>query len=715
MELLSPAGSKESLIAAVENGADAVYVGGKSFSARKFAANFNDEELLWAIDYCHIRGVKLYVTVNILIHHQELNAALQYINFLYNSGVDAIIVQDLGLAYLVGILFPNFDVHASTQMFIHNPDAIGILKELGITRVVLARELNLQQIQEISKQGLELEVFIHGALCIGYSGQCLFSSLLGGRSGNRGQCAQPCRLPYKLVERKTGRQLNLPGDYVLSPKDLNLSNYLQDLEDAGVYSLKIEGRMKNPDYVAVVTNTYREALDNGTVNQQALESVFNRGFTTFHLFEKQKRELIRWNPEPREQEDAAQLLADAKQSYSSSKAIRKVNADLYVKVKQGEPLELVLIDQNGIVVDYKSDFITEAAVNMPLSKELLAKHLLRLGDQPINIAGLHIELGKNVMVPISQINKSRRNLIEKWKLSRTEQYRRQPVEKSELKVSSLRPHSPKQIKQPLLAVSVTNLEATRTALNAGARRIYFHCDTYSELTKATEIAREADAQLYVAFPRVMNSTQLNEAKTILGKHQYDGVLVSNLGIWHLARKLYPEVPLGGNWPLNIFNGISAEYFLANGMESVFLSPELTLSQIREIHNWGIQSIGGIIHGRLPVLVSEYTPVERDEGSEASYGLLDRKAYVWPMEVDINNRMHLFNPVELCLIDHLSEIVEAGVSILRIEAQFRDEKWIRGVVEGYHRKLSGEDVSQEDLLFYSGIGEFTKGHYFRGVK
>ena len=276
MELLAPAGTKESLIAAVENGADAVYLGGKLFNARRFAANFNEEELCWAVKYCHVRGVKVYVTVNTLIHEHELEPVVDYIFSLYNLGVDAVIVQDLGLAHLIHSILPDFELHASTQMFLHNRFGIKFAEKLGIKRAILARELSLDEIAELAESGLDLEVFVHGALCVAYSGQCLFSSLLGGRSGNRGQCAQPCRLPYQLVDRVSQAEVvEQPGDYLISPKDLRLIEHLDLLEKIGVKSLKIEGRMKGPEYTAVVTRTYRDAIDRRRVDHKAL--MFNRG------------------------------------------------------------------------------------------------------------------------------------------------------------------------------------------------------------------------------------------------------------------------------------------------------------------------------------------------------------------------------------------------------------------------------------------------------
>ena len=274
IELLSPAGNMESLIAAIEAGCDAVYLGGTLFGARAFANNFNDEELIEAIKYAHMYGVKVYVTTNIIIYEHEVNNFLKYIDFLHKNNVDAIIVQDLGMLDLVHKTFPNLEVHASTQMHIHNLDGVIMAKKLGVKRVVLARETPIEVIKEIKNNvEMDLEIFAHGALCVSYSGQCLFSSLIGSRSGNRGSCVGSCRLPYKIVDEFNNKLNN--GDYPLSMKDLNTLEYIGELIEAGVTSLKIEGRMKSPEYVYIVTKLYREAIDSYYKNKKVIKTIFN--------------------------------------------------------------------------------------------------------------------------------------------------------------------------------------------------------------------------------------------------------------------------------------------------------------------------------------------------------------------------------------------------------------------------------------------------------
>lgn len=310
IELLAPAGSMESLYAAVQNGADAVYLGGTKFSARAYASNFDEENMIKAVEYCHLYNVKIYVTVNILLKESEIVEALEYIKFLYEIGVDALIIQDTGIAELVKRNFPDFEIHASTQMTIHNGEGAILLKKLGFSRIVLSRELSLDEVKYISKDlGIETEIFVHGALCICYSGQCLMSSMIGGRSGNRGRCAQPCRLPYDIINKKTGKSHK---GYILSPKDVCTIENVKEIIESGTSSLKIEGRMKRSEYVAGVVSSYRKAidgaykelgiddghLDNVSIKDEKkkLLQLFNReGFSKAYMFGNIGRDMMSYN------------------------------------------------------------------------------------------------------------------------------------------------------------------------------------------------------------------------------------------------------------------------------------------------------------------------------------------------------------------------------------------------------------------------------------
>jgi putative protease len=302
VELLAPAGSMESLYAAVQSGADAVYLGGNKFSARAYASNFDEENMTYAVNYCHLYGVKVYITINTLIKESEIKEALQYVSFLYSIGVDALIIQDTGLAYLIRRNFPKFEIHASTQMTVHNGEGALLLKNSGFSRIVLSRELSLQEVKHISKDlGVETEIFVHGALCICYSGQCLMSSMIGGRSGNRGRCAQPCRLPYTLIDRENEKESSA---YILSPKDICTLDDIEKIIENSTSSLKIEGRMKRPEYVAGVVDVYRRAIDsvyegkefNFEEENNKLLKLFNReGFSKAYFHGNKGRDMMAYN------------------------------------------------------------------------------------------------------------------------------------------------------------------------------------------------------------------------------------------------------------------------------------------------------------------------------------------------------------------------------------------------------------------------------------
>lgn len=297
-ELLAPVGDFETLKQAIHNGCDAVYLGGKRFGARKLASNFDEEEMVRAIKYCHLYGVKIYVTVNTVIFDSEVNDCLEYITFLHKNGVDAVIMQDMGMITLVRQVLPNLEIHVSTQAHTHNIEQIKLLEKLGVSRVVVAREMSLDEINKLDTT-LEIEVFIHGALCVCYSGQCLFSSLLLNRSGNRGECAGICRLPFTLLE--DGREVETEGKYLLSPKELNTTNHIKELLESNITSFKIEGRMKSPTTIGFITRLYRMLIDHyekgeevflTAEEQEKLMLLFNRGFTEGHLFKKSGKELM---------------------------------------------------------------------------------------------------------------------------------------------------------------------------------------------------------------------------------------------------------------------------------------------------------------------------------------------------------------------------------------------------------------------------------------
>lgn len=847
-ELLAPAGTWDSLVAAVENGADAVYLGGPLFSARASAGNFTHEEIERAVYFAHVRGAKIYVTVNILLDEQELWQAVRFLHFLQGCGVDAVIVQDLGLAGLAQKVIPELPVHASTQMTIHNLPAARLLKDNGIDRVVLARELPLNEIRDIIRHsGLEVEVFVHGALCVCYSGQCLMSSLIGGRSGNRGRCAQPCRLKYTLVDN-TGRPLADPqetGEYLLSPRDLNMSGHLPDLAGAGITALKIEGRMKRPEYVATVVRIYRELLDRAVSGgdfsvapeeARQLAQVFNREFTTGYFYGRPGRDMMSWkrpnnrgvrlgrvkgfNRQSRLAEiqlesplrvgdgievwvsdggravgkvnrimlggrsverapgkavvqldingrvfpgdrvfktHDADLIEKARASFTSPKEAKKIPLSFTVTAKAGEPLGIEVRDPAGFTGEAYTVNPAAEALNRPLTFDYLEKQLDRLGNTPFALGTLDCRLEGRVMVPVSELNDARREALAQLESRRASGAKGRAVPEgifnSRLAQALERDSTAERtIATGALSVTVGDLPSLRAAVKAGAQEVHFGGEQFKSkpiinlngIYEAGETCRKAGVAFILASPRIMREKELDDFCRLLedASDSLDGLLTGNMGLIHKAGEI-TGVPVFADFPLHVFNHESAAFLKKAGVRRLTLSPELTLEQIRRLVPLLPLPAEAVVHGTLPLMVSEYcapgsllgeSGQKGSRGAELalpnqncsvcrsrSCGLKDRKGVVFPVETDRQCRMHIFNSRDLCVIEDLAAIRSAGVAVCRIEAGRQGPDYVRDVVRVYHTAL-GLPVSQIEertaalkdmMLKYSPEG-FTKGHYYRGV-
>ena len=406
LELLAPAGSMESVQAAVQNGAGAVYLGYGDFNARRNAKNFTREEAAAAVSYCHLRDTKVHLTLNTLLTDRELPRAAQVAAEISEMGVDAVIVQDLGVARMLRQVAPDVHLHASTQMTVHSLDGVKECADLGMTRAVLSRELSRDQIAYICQNSpIEIEVFGHGALCMCYSGQCYLSSLIGGRSGNRGLCAQPCRLKYGWGKRA--------DEYPLSLKDMSLVGYLKELEDMGVACLKLEGRMKRPEYVAIVTRVYADALREGrepTAEElRQLEAAFSRqGFTQGYFLDQKGPDMFGTRQEG---EDPRELFAQARTTYESGEN-RKTPVRLYAWIQAGEPAQVAAEDSQGRVVQVEGP-VPEAAVNVPLTREKVEGQLGRTGGTPFHCEKATALVDEGLSLPLSALNALRRQALEK--------------------------------------------------------------------------------------------------------------------------------------------------------------------------------------------------------------------------------------------------------------------------------------------------------------
>jgi len=836
-ELLAPAGAWESLVAAVENGADAVYLGGKLYNARESAGNFDHDEMVKAIEFAHIRGVKVYVTVNTLLAEQELPGAVRFLHFLQQAGADAAIVQDAGLIRLARQVIPELPLYASTQMTVHNLPAAQLLKEKGISRIVLARELSLEAIEKIARWGgVEVEVFIHGALCVCYSGQCLLSSMIGGRSGNRGRCAQPCRLGYTLVDEKN-RPLADPvvvGDYLLSPRDLNLSTHLPDLIKAGIASFKIEGRMKRPEYVATVTRIYRKLLDRAASGGdffvtpeeiRELAQIFNRGFTAGYLYGRPGRELMSYKrpnnrgirlgrvkdfdrksrlagvllEEPLRVGDGievwvteggraagevrrivlngksvqraaagakvyldipgrvspgdrvfkthdADLVERARETFISPREQKKIPLVFDVFARIGEPLKIKITDPEGLTGEAETRSPGQLALARPLTFEYLKNQLGRLGNTPFALAELRYALAGPVIVPVAEINEARRAALARLEERRLAAARQEPVPEEIFRrrlsaaISGEPVKKTEGVKIPELAVTVTDLSSLKAAVKAGASMVYFGGERYrskppvtsDDIQAGIEFCHQAGARFILSSPRILQDGDLAWFYRLLEKvdaRQLDGVQAGNLGLLRKAREVTGK-PLYADFSLNVFNRQTAVFLMEAGAAQVTLSPELTLEQIQHMVPFLPIPAEVIVHGAVPLMVSEYCAAGSLLGrgkrcpepcSGLRCGLKDRKGIVFPVEMDQFCRMHLFNSRDLCVIEDAGQLAGAGVAALRVEARREGAGYVYDVVRAYRSVLDRLPGLQEEavgrakeILAGRSPEGFTKGHYYRGV-
>jgi len=568
MELLAPAGSYAALVAAVQAGANAVYLGGKEFGARHYASNFSLEELKEAIDYCHLRNVPIYVTVNILIHDDEMKRLKLYLMELSNIGVDGIIVQDLAVAKVAREVASNLELHGSTQLTIHNLKSALYFEKLGFSKIVLARELSLNEIRTIcAGTDLDIEIFIHGALCICYSGQCLLSSLIGGRSGNRGKCAQPCRLPYQL--EKDGKKINIAeGQHLLSPRDLNFIEYLEEFREMGVASLKIEGRMKSPEYVATVVNAYRQALDKIEISNDKdfLSQIFHRRYSNGYLEGFSGKQMMSVDrPNNHGEKVGIIKLEHGKPICSFSKAIRigdqleirpdnpKLKSEIFtvtenplnisnafpentkiyrvsstdhlqwvkdflqkeqrfiplkmtVQGEAGKPLHLTITDVEQNEVTIFGTYHAMSPEKHELTKELLTKQLGRLGNTPFILENLTYSSSAPLMVPISELNQLRREGVEKLMNLRLNKYNKQFIINDKTLITAISSDSELVVTEPKIQVQVANNEQAKIALLAGADQILFEGDFKNDLKKAIELSnlvKNSQKEFILGFPRIV--------------------------------------------------------------------------------------------------------------------------------------------------------------------------------------------------------------------
>ncbi len=683
-EILAPAGSMESLVAAVRSGADAVYLGAKDFSARSSAQNFSLDELKEAIGCCHLHGVSAYLTLNTLLTDRELPDALKLAADAYNMGIDALIIQDLGLAAILRRELPKLPLHASTQMSVHSPLGAKLLWDLGFKRVVLSREMTLKEIEEVRRLcPIELEVFVHGALCMSVSGQCYFSAILGKRSGNRGKCAQPCRLPFKL---KGG------SDFALSLKDNSLIDHIQKLTDIGVCSLKIEGRMKRPEYVASAVKACKEARDLGFLNEstrQNLEKVFSRtGFTDGYLLGERTGEMFGYRRREDVENAESKLLREIANTYKNEYS--HIPIDMEFTAEMGKAPTLTVTDgKNNIFITGNDP--AQKAESLPLSGKRCRESLSKTGGTPYLAREIKINMGENISLPQKAINSLRREALEKLSQKRRECHRK--CEKAP-EYALPTPYKSTEKAQKRARFADTDIPSEFKAYDL------IFVPLFSDEKELKRLLTEGFS-IGVEIPRGLFSRE-EKLKTALKKVKELGIehaLVTNLG------GIYPAKDEGfilhGDFGLNIFNTAAIDFLESLGFSDVVLSFELSLHQIAAL---GSKLPRGVIdYGYLPLMLSRNCPGKTSkDGCRACKGkrvLQDRMGESFIFDCD-GNCTELLNCVPLFLGDKLETFDSLSFHIHRFSVENSVEK-----VEN----TSG--FSSETLK----NNKFTRGLYFRGVK
>ena len=694
MELLAPAGSMEALRAAVCNGADAVYLGADTFNARMNARNFSAADLQEAVVYCHVRGVKVHLTLNTLVLDREMPRAAELIRLAAACGVDAFIVQDLGVVSLCRQLAPDVPIHASTQMSIHSLEGVMEAAALGCSRVVLARELPAEEIAHICKKSpVEIEVFVHGALCMCYSGQCYLSSVIGRRSGNRGQCAQPCRLPYGYGRFESTR-------YPLSLKDNCLAGELDELRRMGVASIKIEGRMKRPEYVAIVTRAYRTVLNGGKLTQadlQELETAFSRqGFTDGYFKGQTGSDMF---GRRQESEDTADLFASARATYEQGET-QRIGVRFYAMIHRGQPARLAVEDPDGNLCRTYGP-VPEQAVYRSLTAQDLEQQLKKTGGTPYLCTSVRSSLDPDLMLPASAINAMRRDVIAELTAKRGR------AEKPHLNAYDEPPRYDGISGEPQLTVAVrTADQITSRMLSMKPTVLYV---PLSELVEHPELRQRVgvETQLAAILPRVIWSGELvpiaRQLRTVydMGVRQ---VLAGNLGQLHIARAA--GFAVRGDFGLNIVNSRAMRYLREQGLDSQLLSFELTLPQIRDISKAVPAEV--LIYGRLPLMLMENCVIKNRTGTctcqTGTVRLVDRVGEEFPIVKDPGTcRNVLLNGKKLYLLDKKDAFRGMGLWALRLQFTTENPSEIDKVLMDYQGRAVFD------------AGSYTRGLYSRGVE
>ena len=699
-ELLAPAGSLEILKGVIESGADAVYVGGSMFGARAYANNFTEEELLEAIDFAHLRGVKVYLTVNTLIKNSEFSKLYDYLLPYYKRGLDAVIVQDLGVVKAIHEYFPSMEIHTSTQMTVTGADGVRFLSQFGVTRVVMAREVSLAEMKRIHEEtGMELEAFVHGALCYSYSGQCLFSSILGGRSGNRGRCAQPCRLPYTVEGKK--------DEYILSLKDMCGIKALDKLHDAGVYSLKIEGRMKQLEYACGVVKYYRSYIDSkkpvSDADYDRIKALGNRcGFTDRYYFDHNGSDMVTY-VKPNFVSNAAE----------PSPEKRKLSIEGELVLREGEPGSLTV--KRGDVTYKASIEPVSAALKAPLDKKAAIDRINKTGDTDFEFSHIKAEIGENVFVPNGALNKLRRDAISGLCDKLLKKYYRNDARYADMSrltvlpehvVKSNAAHDEAINDYTIICSCMTRAQLDTLIGYECFDVFYLDFDMYDRKTLIQQFADDVKSltkrnkKVYLMLPTIFRADSSDYFVSIakeLDKVSFEGFVVKNYEELYLTENLFIDKKIILDHNMYTFNDVSKSAFFEHGVSGDTVPLELNSREIMHRNNIGSQMI---VYGYYPLMTTANCVHKNTKGCDKKQKLIYLKDRYNKSFAVCNNCKEcyntIYNSLPTMLTKNIGKLKEAGIRSFRYSFTIETPTQIKAVMD-------------------DKVAEYTNGHYKRGVE
>lgn len=699
-ELLAPAGSLEILKGVIESGADAVYVGGSMFGARAYANNFTEEELLEAIDFAHLRGVKVYLTVNTLIKNSEFSKLYDYLLPYYKRGLDAVIVQDIGVVKAIHEYFPSMEIHTSTQMTVTGADGVRFLSQFGVTRVVMAREVSLAEMKRIHEEtGMELEAFVHGALCYSYSGQCLFSSILGGRSGNRGRCAQPCRLPYTVEGKK--------DEYILSLKDMCGIKALDKLHDAGVYSLKIEGRMKQLEYACGVVKYYRSYIDSmkpvTDADYDRIKALGNRcGFTDRYYFDHNGSDMVTY-VKPNFVSNAAE----------PSPEKRKLSIEGELVLREGEPGSLTV--KRGDVTYKASIEPVSAALKAPLDKKAAIDRINKTGDTDFEFSHIKAEIGENVFVPNGALNKLRRDAISGLCDKLLKKYYRNDARYADMSrltvlpehvVKSNAAHDEAINDYTIICSCMTRAQLDTLIGYECFDVFYLDFDMYDRNTLIQQFADDVkcltkrNKKVYLMLPTIFRADSSDYFVSIakeLDKVSFEGFVVKNYEELYLTENLFTGKKVILDHNMYTFNDVSKSAFFEHGVSGDTVPLELNSREIMHRNNMGSQMI---VYGYYPLMTTANCVHKNTKGCDKKQKLIYLKDRYNKSFAVCNNCKEcyntIYNSLPTMLTKNIGKLKEAGIRSFRYSFTIETPTQIKAVMD-------------------DKVAEYTNGHYKRGVE